>query len=293
MSDRYPVSHSDIQTWARIEEISLAEAGRKFAQYLLLVGISENPYFNQNLVFKGGNALEFVYEPNRSTTDLDFSFIETTSDLPALIRSIETQINISLQFARAEHNTVMRLQSVRQNPPRPDALFPTITSRIAYAFPDQPLQQQRLLAGESGANVIPVEMSVNETVCAWHEVSITGARHALRVATLEDIVAEKLRAILQQTIRNRYREQDVLDIAILVSQHDQSIDTAKVSDFLIQKCSAKNIAVTREMFHHPALRDQSASNYNALADTVRHTFIPFDEAWAIVMSLVDSLDIPE
>lgn len=292
MTDQYPRRYEDVRGWATAEGVSVTDAGQRFAQYLILVGISQNPYFNQNLVFKGGNALEFVYEPNRSTTDLDFSFIETSSDLPTLIDSIKTHLNASLQYASTQHNTVMRLQSVRQNPPRPDAQFPTITSRIAYAFPDQPLQQQRLLAGETGANVIPVEMSVNETVCAWREISITGARHTLRVATLEDIVAEKLRAILQQTIRNRHREQDVLDIAILISQHENPIDTAKISDFLVRKCSAKEIAVTRSAYHFPDLRDKSSANYNALADTVRHTFIPFDEAWEIVMSLVDSLDIP-
>lgn len=292
MSDRYPVRYEDVDRWAKQEGVSITEAGRRFAQFLILGGIGQNPFLGRNLVFKGGNALEFVYEPNRSTTDLDFSFIEAQSDLPALIETIRTQLSASVLYAQAEHNTVMRVQSVRQNPPRPDAQFPTITSRIAYAYPDQPLQQQRLRDGDPGANVIPVEMSVNETVCAWQEVSIVGARRPMRVATTEDIVAEKLRAILQQTMRNRHREQDVLDIAILFSSNRLPLNTDQISDYVVRKAQARDIQVTKTAFRDPEVRSRSATGYDYLKDTVRHTFIPFDEAWEMVLALVDQLDIP-
>jgi hypothetical protein len=46
-------------------------------------------------------------------------------------------------------------------------------------------------------------------------VPLAGSRTGtLRIATLEDIVGEKLRAILQQPVRNHSRAQDVFDIAV-------------------------------------------------------------------------------
>lgn len=51
----------------------------------------------------------------------------------------------------------------------------------------------------------------------------------LRVSTAEDIVAEKLRALLQQALRNRTRRQDLLDIAALL-RAGVPLDPARVAD---------------------------------------------------------------
>lgn len=65
-----------------------------------------------------------------------------------------------------------------------------------------------------------------------------------------------------------------------------------MSDFLIRKSEARDIFPTKSGFSDPEIRSRSADAYDDLADTTRHTFIPFDEAWDIVMDLVNQLDIP-
>lgn len=136
-------------------------------------------------------------------------------------------------------------------------------------------------------------MTVNEIVCAWEMISIDNEESALQVATREDIIAEKLRAILQQKSRNRTRRQDILDVASLWSSTNHSIQTNLVSDFLIRKSTAREIAPSKSAFRDREIRARSSDAYSDLADTTRHTFIPFDEAWNIVMDLVDHLDIPD
>jgi predicted nucleotidyltransferase component of viral defense system len=51
----------------------MSEARRRFAQYAVLRAIASSARLSELLVFKGGNALDFVWSPNRSTSDLDFS----------------------------------------------------------------------------------------------------------------------------------------------------------------------------------------------------------------------------
>lgn len=288
----FPIRYTSVREWANQQGVSVSEAERRYCQYLILQSISGNQYLRNELAFKGGNALEFVYLPNRSTTDLDFSFLTTGQDADTLQRISESELGSSLVRINDGFGTILRLQSLKKNPPHPDAQFPTFTARIGYALPEQLRQRDRLLAGEPGANVIPVEMTLNEIVCEWSLRGIGDGNVEINVSSINDIVAEKLRAVLQQIARNRYRSQDVLDIAGIKLSSSLHLDLNKVAEFLQRKSAARNVQVSKSAFHQTELRRRSAELYGDLSSTTRHTFIPFDEAWEIVMQLVDSLDIP-
>lgn len=289
----FPIRYTEVREWARQQGVTIADAERRYAQYLILQAISRNLFLRNELAFKGGNALEFVYLPNRSTTDLDFSFLTVGQDSQALLVASGHELGNSLLQVNDGFGTVLRLQSIKQNPPRPDAKFPTFTARIGFAMPDQHRQRDRLLAGEPSANVVPVEMTLNEIVCEWSDTRIGRSDINLNVSSINDIIAEKLRAILQQAPRNRYRSQDILDIATLFSTGGLDISPASVSEFLLRKSAARDVTVTRSAFHDPEIRRRSSELYDELRKTTRHTFIPFDDAWATVMDLVSQLDIPD
>lgn len=64
----------------------------------------------------------------------------------------------------------------------------------------------------------------------------------MRAFTLHELIAEKFRALLQQPIRNRYRRQDVYDIAFLVETNQlDDEDRAHILTTLIEKCRTRNI----------------------------------------------------
>lgn len=293
MTQTFPTRFQDVQRWALQNSVTSQEAGRRYAQYLILQAMSRDNSLRNSIVFKGGNALEFVYLPNRSTTDLDFSFIEPSLDVPALTETIKAQLETTISAVNDGFGTVLRVQNVRQNPPGTHVSRPTLTSKIAYALPDQPRQRDRLLSGQPGANIVPVEMTVNEVVCEWTTTTIGDSKNIIQISTLNDIVAEKLRAILQQKSRNRYRGQDILDIASLCTKSSDQIDSSRVSDFLLQKSAARDVVATKSAFDDPEIAERAATVYDDLANTTRYMFIPFDEAWEIVMNLVDQLDIPD
>lgn len=293
MNIGFPTSIAEIPAWSEQESVSIPEAERKYAQYLILQGISESNDLRDSLVFKGGNALEFFHLANRTTVDLDFSFVEPESNIPALVDAVRTQLDDALNSRTDHFGTRLRVQGLRQNPRGAHITRPTLRASVAYALPNQPRQLERLLKGEPGANTIPVEMTVNEIVCDWTATPIGTSTGTLLVASREDIIAEKLRAILQQQVRNRTRRQDILDIASLWSLPNHSIQTELVSDFLTRKSEAREIYPTKSRFRVPEIRERSARDYAELANTTRYMFIPFDEAWEIVMNLVDQLDIPD
>jgi predicted nucleotidyltransferase component of viral defense system len=75
----YPVSFDDMRLWAGAAGVTVDEARIRFAQYAVLSSIAAVRPLREGLVFKGGNALDFVWQPNRSTVDLDFSVDHTSS----------------------------------------------------------------------------------------------------------------------------------------------------------------------------------------------------------------------
>jgi len=110
---------------------------------------------------------------------------------------------------------------------------------------------------------------------------------------LEDIIAEKLRALLQQTIRDRNRPQDVYDIARYWQEPNADLDTAKISDYLKRKSNLRDIAVTKSSFDASVCEKAAFDYEKRIMDQASSHFLSFDDAWTNVLDLVKSLDIPD
>jgi predicted nucleotidyltransferase component of viral defense system len=87
----------------------------------------------------------------------------------------------------------------------------------------------------------------------------------VRAYSLLDLIAEKLRALLQQPKRNRNRRQDIYDIACLLKQFPlDSDERAQLLALLHEKCRARDIEPTREALSHHEVRDRAAKDWNTL-----------------------------
>lgn len=125
-----------------------------------------------------------------------------------------------------------------------------------------------------------LDVSLNEPICAAQLIEIDPGLQ-LRVATIEDIIAEKLRALLQQPIRNRQRRQDLLDIAVLL-QANVTFDRGLVATFLLTKAAARGIVVSREAFRSPEVVRRVGVGYAELEQTTRVQFVPLQNALGLL-----------
>lgn len=114
--------------------------------------------------------------------------------------------------------------------------------------------------------------------------------NALQVSTEEDIVAEKLRALLQQIPRNCTRPQDVLDIAVNLSTGNK-LRPEVVANYLHRKAAARNVEVSLERFHDAELWSRAEQDYTALESTTRTLFIPFLSAKEAILTFVETLNL--
>ncbi|MFN8513367.1 MAG: nucleotidyl transferase AbiEii/AbiGii toxin family protein [Chloroflexia bacterium] len=266
MIDRYPASFANITTWARANHIPVAEARKRFAQYAVLRAVTGSRTLSELLVFKGGNALDFIWQPNRSTTDLDFSadmtMLADDWDPDILIEQFRVPLIPALDAVGRTLGVRLRLQKFVKQPPT-GRKFATYAASIAYALADEQRNRERIERGEPIAATSPLEISLNEPICADERIDLHGT-FRLRVSTLEDIVAEKLRALLQQVLRNRTRRQDLLDIAVILKS-GQPLDPTRIAEYLQRKAAARNIPVSRAAFRDPALAERAQQDYAALA----------------------------
>ncbi len=295
MNIAYPATFGEIRPWSRDNGVDSNEGRVRFAQYAILRGIASSRTLSELLVFKGGNALDFVWQPNRSTRDLDFSadmgIVGDTWDPAEVGALLKDSLRGGLGIVTAQLGVVFAIHSVTKQPPGPGSTFVTYALRIGYALPDQGPLIGRLAQGLPSPQVIPVEVSLNEPICADRPTDIR-ATHTLRVSTLEDIVAEKLRALLQQPLRNRGRRQDLLDIAVILGANPH-LDHALVAAFLERKARARGVPVSRAAFRAPEIARRASQDYEALRETTRKTFVPFDQALQSLLNFIGTLTIPE
>ena len=291
MNLAYPTTVAAIPGWAADNGIGIVETRRRFAQYEVLRGIARSDELRGVLVFKGGNALDFVYRPSRSTVDLDFSAdMDLLSDRMDVDR-LRTLPAESIESTEGDLGLLLRVQRVEQQPPGTGRTFVTYHATIGYALLHEVRLHRRMRNGEASPTIVPVDVSLNEPICASRIVEIDDGC-SLRVSDIDDIVAEKLRALLQQPLRNRRRPQDLLDI-VTILRDGPPLDPQRVAPFLLEKAAARNVPVTRRAFRDPAVAERARQGYEELRVTTRSAFIPFDAALIMLVAFIDRLSIPD
>lgn len=295
VSALYPASFAEIAAWARVNGVAPTEGRVRFAQYGILRAVTGVRSLSRMLVFKGGNALDFIWQPNRSTRDLDFSAdmatIEASWDAAKAGDFLGDQLKRGLTTAGRDLGVVYAIQRMRRQPPGADKTFVAYELRVGYALPDQERLLRRMREGLPSQQVIPVDINLNEPICADRAIDVRGS-FPLRGSTIEDIVAEKLRALLQQPIRNRYRCQDLLDIAVILQAHP-NLDRDVIADFLRRKAGGRDVPVSRAAFRDPEIAARASPEYAALVSTTRTAFIPLRDAFAMLYAFIDTLPIPD
>ncbi len=285
----YPTSLNELDSWRAIHKTTLDEARKRFVQFVVLESIASASW-GHTVAFKGGNALRFIYQNPRSTVDLDFSASAEFPDDPEKIRML---LDPTLQHGGRRFGLKLRSQKIRREPSGLDKTMPTYDVTIAFQVPGDRYYADFETTSRNYSSVVVLEVSINDIVCETRSVRLVESTSALlRVCILEDIIAEKLRALLQQRIRNRYRRQDVYDIARMVRQFGPELNRDKLAQFLDAKARARDIQVRKEMFDEEIKR-RAVFEYEYLFDSLDPDFIPFEDAWQEVVRLVDELRIPD
>jgi len=159
-----------------------------------LVSIGSSRKLVNLLAFKGGNALRFVHGNLRSTLDLDFTADKSFPDDEKKIRGL---LDASLKGAVRRFGVKARCQRVKRNPKRVEATTPTYDISVCFQLPGD-RYYQNFDERKTIVDIIELEISINELVCDAIDAKLHPETSPIRICTIEDIISEKLRALLQQ-----------------------------------------------------------------------------------------------
>lgn len=233
--------------------IRMEEARKRFGipwnvlerDYLLswiLAGLGQVDSLRDTLVFKGGSALKKCYFGDyRFSEDLDFSGVTGVPAGRAMEEAVQDACAAAarLMDEYAPVDIACERYTEKESHPGGQEAF-TIRARL-------PWQRQ-------AHTRVMVEVSMDEKVLkpTPRRAVLHGYGEPLdaqvRVYTLEEIIAEKLRAILQHVEKlqergwSRSRARDYYDLWRILRAYRDHLDLAGFFRFLREKCAVRNVA---------------------------------------------------
>lgn len=279
----------DLAAWVD-EELRPDRKGFRQAVQLVLRAIAQSPSLSAIMIMKGGLLLAIRYHSSRFTRDIDFSTSKRLQefDVPMLLTGIgEALASVS---ADNEYAMALRLQSHEIKPPnRPGVNFPTLQMRIGYASRLEPRSLKRLETTGS-TQVVQVDYSFNEWASGTEQQEVDGGH--LLMYPFNDLVAEKLRSVLQQPVRGqgRPRYQDIYDLFLLLGTSVQAEDKSIILTKLFEASRDRQVSV-----HKDALRDEQVIQLSreqyaiVLPGLVSGPLPDFEVAYAVVQEFFETL----
>ena len=212
--------------------------------YLLswvLAGIGQVDSLRDTLVFKGGTALKKCYFGDyRFSEDLDFSGLEGVLTGEAMERAVREACGAASKLLAEYAPVEITCERYTEKDPHPGGQE-AFTIRARLPWQKQP--QTRVM----------IETAVDEKILKpaprrkiIHEYG-EPLEAEVRVYALEEIIGEKLRAILQHVEKleergwSRSRARDYYDLWRVLGTYRNQMDFADFGLFLVEKCAVRNV----------------------------------------------------
>jgi uncharacterized protein len=225
----------------------------------MLAGIAGTPELERILIFKGGTALKKSYFGEyRFSQDLDFSISEALPQDTILEELVRTACQYGMQL-QAVYGYPLKItcEKYTENEPHPHdqkafsiiGQFPWHREPLTRVMHEITPQELILLS--------PVERPILHQ--EYNEV-LDGI---LKVYRLEEVVSEKIRAILQYAAKlhergwARSRARDYYYLWSILTTYKQFLNLSLIPNMVVQKCLAKDVRFSgpSDLFSPELLKD--------------------------------------
>ncbi len=285
---------TNIKEW--VQKAPPNELINRQATAVVLYAIGMQEKFAETLYLKGGTLMYLAFDSIRRTTDIDFTSSENPRKLEEALRN---ELDSSLNTARirlAYTGIQLRLQSVKQMPQATgfpdDFTFPALKLKIGFALVSSASQIKKLSQKQS-ANTIDIDISFKEEIYTSGQLNLKDVGIKVKSYSSNEVIAEKLRALLQQVSREdrtKNRRQDIYDVSYLI-EHQEPTDTDKVTilETLKNKCKTHSVPLSKESFDSEELKASSGKDWETLAFEIYSDLPSFEDRYEIVKDFFKNL----
>lgn len=258
---------NDIQQWVLAAPDQQQRLFRQ-ATHCLLLAIAQRASVLPEMVMKGGVLLAIRYRTGRMTRDVDFSTRALYRDFAPKQADFIEQLDRALVGAAATlpYELQLRVQSC-QVQPRADGNFQTLKIKIGYAAAGNARALDRLNKGQS-PQTLSLDYSFNEEI---HDIERIGDE-SLQVEAYGEftLIAEKLRAYLQQEERDRERGRDLYDLWWMLKERMfTDAELVRLLMVIRSKALSRGIEVDRDSLVRPELIRRAEQSFVSLQYQVK------------------------
>lgn len=255
----------------------------------VLAAIAADPLLSRDYVLKGGLALRLLYGSPRISDDVDLSSAKPYShDVTDEKNDLLLGLCLLLDGALAKVERQYGLRDMRVHEKTLSTEIPALLGSVVY-------RDDRSAGDDDELYEVKMQITLSELICETTRKTVDGV--AIFSAVLEDILADKLKAMLQQVTRNKLRPMDVYDVWYFSSVSRHPIDLDRLREYLQIKTARwpEVFPPTTERFHEVMLRDNSKELFPSFVDRLQGDAprVSFEDAFAGVLALVESLELPE
>jgi predicted nucleotidyltransferase component of viral defense system len=284
------LKHLDLETWVHQVSNDPVRHRERQLTHILLFSIGRTMVLRESLLLKGGTLLSAAYQSVRQTGDIDFTVMLPVQPYADKLREV---LDKALILAAEDLGYVelrLKVQSIRMRPRITNfetAAHPALEVTIGSAL--RGTAEERQLNDGTASQVLRIDMSFNEPAINVETLTIGDDGSTILAYGVEDIIAEKLRALLQQPIRKRTRRQDVYDIHWLVTQLKLSDQQCSdILESLRTKAASHDLPVDRTSFDNPEVKSRAQTDWNTMRQEVGD--LPdFEPTFAVVKAFYHSL----
>jgi len=225
------ISLREVQKLAYEQKVSEQSIERDYVLTWVLTELSRHPSLGKAAMLKGGTALKKLYFPEwRYSEDLDFT-LSTPWAADAISAAVREVCAACLGSAGLEVN-------IASEEPRYDGdQLRNVTLYIAYTGPMRRTRRPRELKLDFTADEVIVAKPIKRPLNRMYSDEAKPPNKVLSY-TLEEILAEKMRTILQRT-----EPRDLYDVWRLLRECAKEINLTSVKNIFDTKCNFKSIHV--------------------------------------------------
>ena len=277
----------DIAAWVQ-RAPDAAQRELRQAVHTVLVAIGRSSDLQPYMIIKGGILLAIRYESSPYTRDIDFSTAQRFAEFDQETFRSKFEGRLAVAVEELDYGVDCRVQSYAVRPKRADAEFQTIQMTLGYA--EKGTRKHGHLVAKNCPDVVDVDYSFNEQTSSVDQLRFPDGT-VIHAYSFIDLMAEKLRALLQQEVRNRVRRQDAYDLFRMIKDYPVTDELVKavILEALKSKAASRGLTVDRTSMASPAIIQRSKKEYPQLANEIREDLPPFEEVYGTVRVFFESL----
>lgn len=243
----------------------------------VLAGIAVNGKLHNGLIFKGGTALKKCYFGKyRFSEDLDFTAKEGGPRKDQLEEEIQRACELATELAQNFSPLELKAERYTEKEPHPSA------QEAFYIRGKLPWHRQflvRVMIEITIDEPVKIEPIKRQIIHGYEEM----ISQEVYVYTLEEIVAEKMRAILQHLKKlenrgwSRSRARDYYDLWKILNHYPDKLRTEILPSLFLEKCKVREVEFSGpEKFFDKTLLDYVAKTWEQWLGPLVPELPPFE-----------------